>query len=128
MVFLLQKITAQVKSQGSFHDAGGAVEAPLREFYADIACNIQEGIAQDMVPIELEPANKPTEQEGVERPDRVGAKKHEIDQEVFFSFPAGIFPGCAEKGDIGIGGHGAKLGPIELYRALAFARPGTGFG
>jgi hypothetical protein len=65
---------------------------------------------EDVACIDLEFTDEPAKQERMEGKYGVGANEHDINQDVFFPFLAGISPGCPEKRDVRIGGHRAKLG------------------
>ncbi len=59
VVFFLQEVAAEVKGQAPFHDTGGAVETPLREFDADVTGDIEQCIVQDMGGIPCDPVDEP---------------------------------------------------------------------
>src|SRR5258708_25398298 len=44
VIFLLKEVPAEVEGQRTFHNAGGAMEAPLYEFQDDVAKYIDKGI------------------------------------------------------------------------------------
>jgi hypothetical protein len=103
VVFFLEKITAQIEGQAALHDAGGAVEAPLKERNADIASGKKKGVVKDMFFIVLKAANEPAKKDRVKGGRGGGEDKHQIDQNIFFPFLAGIAPGCMEERYIWVG-------------------------
>jgi hypothetical protein len=97
VVFFLEEIAAQMKGQAAFHDAGGAVEAPLDKGNAYIASGKKESIMKNVFSILLKFANEPAVKDGKEGYAGIGGEKHQIDENIFFPFLAGIVPGCLEK-------------------------------
>ncbi len=103
VIFFLEEIAAQVEGKGPFHDPGGAMETPLREFDSDITGYIEQAVMPNMGSIVLEPADKPAKENRVKRISCVGEKEHRVDQDIFFPFAAGILPCGVEQRDVRVG-------------------------
>ena len=79
------------------------MEAPLQECNANIASGKEDGIVKDVYFIVLKLADEPAVKDGVEGRGGCGGDKHQIDENIFFPFLAGIAPGCLEKRYIWVG-------------------------